>query len=198
MWKVVLLLLAVFILGPLVVRYVLKNPLDPSVDGNEVVVESQEYEVHFTRAGPLSGTYLVVNAESEDWSAQPVNALLSVVPLHEASDYLRAYPEFHLYGEQSNAQIAGIGRPLSLIAASRLVYGGVRGLVDLYGSRNAGHGERLCVTVSGDTLQLASVQGLEDRQDHTAVLARYGDEAVVFAETLSVSDCAKLLAQPLR
>jgi hypothetical protein len=198
MWKVVLLLLAVFILGPLVVRYMLKNPLDPSVDGNEVVVESQEYEVHFTRAGPLTGTYLVANAESEDWSAQPVNALLSVVPLHEASDYLRAYPDFHLYGEQSNAQIAGIARPLSIIAASRPTYGAVRGLVDLYGSRNAGHGERLCVTVSGDTLQLASVQGLEDGQDHSGVLAHLGDEAVVYAESLDVSDCAKVLAAPSR
>lgn len=190
-----LLLLAVFILGPLVVRYVLKNPLDPSVDGNEVVVESQDYEVHFTRGGPLSGTYLVVRAESEDWTAKPVNALLGVVPLDEASDYLRAYPEFHLYGEQSNAQIAGLAQPLSIIAASRLTYSGVRGLVDLYESRNAGHGERLCLTVSGETLQLASVQGLEDRADHMGVLAHLGEEAVVYAETLAVDDCAKLLAQ---
>lgn len=189
-----LLLLAVFILGPLVVRYVLKNPLDPSVDGNEVVVESEDYRVHFTRGGPVSGTYLLVNAESEDWTAQPVNAQLQVVPLSEASDYLRAYPEFHLYGEQSNAQIAGIARPLSIVAASRYTYSGVRGLVDLYGSRNAGHGERLCLTLAGDTLQLASVQGLDDQQDHTAALAHFGDEAVVFAESLSVDDCAKVLA----
>jgi len=193
-WKVVLLLLAVFILGPLVVRYVLKNPLGPSVDGNEVVVESREYEVHFTRGGPLSGTYLVVNAESEDWSPQPVNALLQVVPLSEAADYLRAYPEFHLYGGQSTAQVASLATPLSIVAASRPTYSALRGLVDLHESRSAGHGERLCATISGDTLQLGSVLGLDDGQDHRAVLAHLADEAVVYADSLSVDDCAKVLA----
>jgi hypothetical protein len=195
-WKVVLLLLAVFILGPLVVSYMLKNPLDPVADGNEVVVQSQDYVVHFTRAGPLSGTYLVVGADQEDWTAQPVNAILQVVPLAEATDYLRAYPEFHLYGSQAGAQVGTLARPLSIVAGSRPSYSALRGLLDLHQSRSAGHGERLCVTVSGDALTIASAEGLEDGQDHTGVLAHLGEAPIVYVEALSVADCAKLVAAP--
>ncbi|HTO69013.1 MAG TPA: hypothetical protein VMR31_04060 [Myxococcota bacterium] len=198
MWKVVLFLLAIFILGPLAVRYVLKNPLGPVVAGNEVVVESQSYEVHFARSGPLSGTYLVAGAESEDWSDQPVNAQLLVVPLQAASDYLRAYPDFHLYGSQSNTQIAALASGLSVVAASRTSYSALRALVDQHQSRNAGHGERLCVTVSGESLALTSVRGVEDDADHMASVQRVAGSTIVFADSLAVSDCAKLLAADRR
>ena len=191
-----LLLLAVFILGPLVVSYVLKNPLEPTADGNEVVVESQEYVVHFTRSGPLQGTYLVVGADNEDWTAQPVNAILQVVPLAEATDYLRAYPEFHLYGSQSGAQVGTLARPLSVIAGNRPAYSALRGLLDLHQSRSAGHGERLCATFAGDFLQITSAQGLEDDQDHTSSLSHLGEAPIVYAETVAVDDCAKLIAAP--
>ncbi len=69
MWKVVALMLAVFILGQLAVRYVRKNPLDPTIEGNQIAVESQDYRVHFQRDGAVAGTYFISDAKSEDWTS---------------------------------------------------------------------------------------------------------------------------------
>src|SRR4029453_13833960 len=64
MWKVVLLVLALFVLGHFAVRYVRVNPLGPVVEGNQVVVTSQEHELRYRRSGPVVGTYFVSGAET--------------------------------------------------------------------------------------------------------------------------------------
>jgi len=195
MWKVVALMLAVFILGQLAVRYVRKNPLDPTIEGNQIAVESQDYRVHFQRDGAVAGTYFISDAKSEDWTSKPVNARLRVFGLQTGSEYLRGYADFHLYGSESGARLANAATSLSLVAASREVYGTLRGLLDRHERRERGGGERLCVTLSGTALSIASAESLEDGRDVTVRLAHENDgEPIVYADQLDVDDCADLLA----
>ena len=195
MWKVVAILLAVFILGQLVVRYVRVNPLAPVIEGNQVVVQSQDYHVRFQRDGAVSGTYLIAAATREDWTSRPVNTRLDVFGLQTGTEYLRGYPDFHLYGSASSARLLPSATPLSLIAANRETYNALCRFLDRYERRALDGGERLCLTVSGEALSVASAESLEDGRDETASLVRESDGApVVFAQQLEVADCSDALA----
>ena len=195
MWKIVLLVLAVFILGHLAVRYVRKNPLDPVIEGGQLVVQSRDDRVRFTRNGAVSGRYFVIDATSEDWTTFPVNLRLRVIDAPVAIDYMRQYPDFHLYRSESSARLANAGSFVALIAANRGIYGTLRGLVDDDDSRAAGGGEHLCVSLSGEALSIASAESLEDGVDRTAALAQQdGDAPVVYVENADVDDCKDWLA----
>jgi len=195
MWKVVLLLLAVFVLGRFVVRYVRKSPLDPEVQGSEVVVQSQDDEVHLTRNGPVGGTYFVVDAKNENWTDQPADLRLQVLDKSSAADYLRSYPDFHLYRSESVARVAGSAMPLELVAADRETYGELRDLLGDHESRMSGGGERLCIRLSGQALSVASAKSLEDDTDRTSYVARLtADVPIVYVESADVDDCVQLLA----
>jgi hypothetical protein len=197
MWKVVafvLAVLAVSILGHFAVRYVRKNPLDPVVRGAEIAVESRDYEVRFQRNGAVSGTYFVSAAASEDWTSRPVNARLDVFGLQTGTEYLRAYPDFHLYGSASGSRLASVATPLSLIAANRETYGELQGLLDRHQQRAGSGGERLCVTLSGESLSLVSAESLEDHHDSTPTLAAANAEPIVYVDRLDVADCSELVA----
>lgn len=195
MWKVVAFLLAVFVLGNLVVRYVRTNPLDPTLEGTQVVVESQDFRVRFDRNGPVSGTYFVESATSEDWTSQPLNARLMVHGQQTGLEYLRSYPDFHSYGSESDARFASMATPLSLIASGRKAYGDLHALLESHAQRAANNGERLCVTLSGDALSVASAESLEDGHDTTPTVAHGNDgDPVVYVEKLAVVECKELLA----
>jgi hypothetical protein len=195
MWKVALFLLAVFLLGHLVVRYIRKSPLDPVIEGNQVVVESQDDEVRFSRNGAVSGSYFIVDAKSEDWTDRPVNLRLHVLDVQSAADYQRSYPDFHLYRSESVNRLSGVAMSLQLVAANRETYGVLRGLFDDHESRMSNGGERLCLNVSGEALSLASAESLDDHTDRTPFVARLtGDDPIVFVESADVADCADRFA----
>ncbi|MFI5314816.1 MAG: hypothetical protein ACHQ6T_03890 [Myxococcota bacterium] len=195
MWKIVLLVLAVFILGHFMVRYVRKNPLDPVIEGGQVVVESQDEEVRFTRNGAVEGRYFIVDAASEDWTRSPVNLKVMVIDADNALGYMRDYPDFHLYGSESGARLANIAVPIALIAANRGTYGTLFGLVQDDDARAVGGGERLCLRVSGEALSVASAESLEDGRDETDDLSRrIGQEPIIYVESADVDDCRDWLA----
>jgi len=195
MWKAALFLILLFVAGHFAVRYLRTNPLNPVVESNEVVVETREYEVRLARDGPVEGTYLLVAAESVDWSGEPANATLSVIGFAEVRDYLRAYPDFHRYGPMPGLQLDKAASTLSAIAANRLAYGELRGLIELVEERVDEHGERICITISGESLRVNGAASLDDGSDHTSLFANREEEKhLVFVNELIVEDCAVVAA----
>ncbi|HKC49232.1 MAG TPA: hypothetical protein VKF60_00455, partial [Myxococcota bacterium] len=164
-------------------------------EGNQIAVESQDYRVRFERDGAVAGSYFISDAKSEDWTSKPVNARLRVFGLQTGSEYLRGYPDFHLYRSASSTRLENAAASLSLVAANREIYGTLRGLLDRHERRERSGGERLCVTLSGTALSIASAESLEDGRDVTARLAHENDgEPIVYADQLDVEDCSDLLA----
>ena len=194
MWKVIALVLVVFLLGQLAVRYVRKNPLDPRVVDSEVVVDSQDYEVSFRRSGEVSGTYFIADVTSEDWSARPVNATLQVFGMQTGTEYSRSFADFHVYGSETSERLSHVSEPLSLVAADRPVYAELRGLLERYARRAARGGERLCVTLSGEALAVSSAESLEDGRDVMHTVLQGNTAPIVWVDHLEVQDCSDLLA----
>jgi hypothetical protein len=199
MWKVVALVLVIGVLGHFAVRYLRPNPLGPVVEGNQVVVTSQNYEVHFDRSGPVAGTYFVSVAESRDLTDRPVNAVLWVIEAGPARDFMRGYADFHLYGSESSERLRNVGTQLALVAANAATYTDLLALVAQHERRADDRGERLCVTLAGTALNPASCVSLETGGDASEAAKRLvGDTPVVFAESLDVDDCTKVLGVAAR
>jgi hypothetical protein len=194
MWKPVLIVLLLVAAGHVAVRYLRTNPLDPVVDGGEVVVETNEYEVRFAREGPAGGVYLIAAAHSDDFTNQPQNASLAVLDLATARAYLQAYPDFRRYGSPPGVELANVSSTLAVVASNRIAYGNLLRALSLFERRATEGGERLCVQVSGESLAIASAVALSNGSDHTAMFARPGDRAV-FADKIRVDDCSKVVAQ---
>lgn len=197
MWKLVALVLALFVLGHFVVRYLRVNPLGPVVEGSQVVVTSQELELRYRRSGPVAGTYFVSAAESRDFGAEPVNAMLWVIEAEAARGYMRDYPDFHLYGSDAGERMSGVAAPLAVVAASSATYSGLVRLLDQHEARSGGHGERLCVRIGGTALSPDSAIALDSgRDDPSAGQRLLGRTPVVFVDALEIEDCVKALALP--
>jgi hypothetical protein len=194
MWKVALLLIALFVVGHFAVRYLRTNPLDPVLEGGQLVVETTEHEVRFSLDGPVQGTYLVAKAESQDFGDEPVNATLSVVDLATTREYLRAHPNRLAYGSGIDLQLENLSAPLALIAANRLAYGELRGLIDRYEDRVQDGGKWLCVTISGDALGVDAAESLDSGVDATALYVnRAGAKRLLLATLMRVEDCDESL-----
>jgi len=196
-WKIVAIVLALAAAGHLAVRYLPRNPLGPSVDGGEVVVTSQDYEVRFARNGPVKGSYFVFDAESRDFSDRPLNAVLWVIDADAARDYSNSYPDFHLYGSDSSERLRDVAGQIAVVAATSPAYADLRALVAEDDERATMHGERLCVTLIGTSLTPESAASLDSGDDDpTAVQRLIGDTPVVFADKVKVADCVKMLHAP--
>ncbi len=195
MWKVVALVLALLVLGHFAVRYLRVNPLGPVVEGNQVVVTTQEHELRYRRSGPVVGTYFVSAAETRDFGEEPVNAMLWVIDAETARGYMHDYPDFHLYGSDAGERLRNVAAPLAVVAATSATYSDLVRLLDQHESRAGGHGERLCVRITGTALSPDSAVSLDSGRDDPAAAKRLlGDAPVVFAEALELADCANLLA----
>lgn len=195
MWKVLLILVLLVVAGHFAVRYLRTNPLDPVVQGGEVVVQTNEYEVHFAREGPADGVYLVANAKSEDYTNQPQNASVSVIDFATARSYFTAYPDFRHYGLPAGLQLDNVSSKLALLASNRIAYGNLLHMLDVYQERADKGGERLCVRISGEALSLTSAVDLDDGDDHTGTFqSSFESQRAVLAKTIDVDDCSALVA----
>jgi hypothetical protein len=194
MWKAALLLVALMVAGHFAVRYLRTNPLAPVLEGGELVVETNEHVVRYSLHGAVEGTYLVAKIESNDFGDEPVNATLAAVGFAETRQYLSAHPEHSVYGSMSELQIANLSAPIALIAANRITYGELRGLIDRYEARAEEHGKWLCLTVTGEALGVVSAESSINGTDATALFVRRADATrLLMARDLQVDDCDELL-----
>lgn len=194
MWKVALLVVAVMVAGHFAVRYLRTNPLSPTIEGGELVVETTEHLVHFGLDGAFAGTYLIAKAESTDFGDMPVNARLDLISFGTTREYLGAHPEHTGYGTMSEQQLDSLSAPLALIAANRIVYGDLQNLIDRFDSRVESDGKWLCVTLSGDALGVNSASSTLRGTDATSLFVnRMGDQRVLLATRLKVEDCEERL-----
>ena len=103
MWKAALLVVAL-VLGHFAVRYLRTNPLGPVVEGGPGRGRDAGARGALrARAARSRAPTSVAPPRARDFGDEPVNAMLSVIELGTARDYMRAYPDFHLYGSDLRA-----------------------------------------------------------------------------------------------
>ena len=156
-------------LGHFAVRYLRVNPLGPVVEGNQVVVTSQEHELRYRRSGPVAGTYFVSAAETRDFGdgAGERDAVgdrrRDRARLHAR---LSRLPPVRLRRRASGCATWPLRS--RIVAASSATYSDLVRLLDQHEARAGGHGERLCVRIAGTALSPDSAVSLDSGRDDPA------------------------------
>jgi hypothetical protein len=166
----------------------------PRVEGRQVVVETQDLEVRFTRGAAFSEAFMVFGGTHADMRNNVSDALLSTLAMRHASLIHQRYPDFHLCKSPGAAQAKRYLEAGNFIGTTRSARRAVREAVDVHAERIRGGGERTCISIAGAALSFDLVSLKEDGRD---VTGDFGQalrlNPYYLAEEAELVDCAALL-----
>ena len=164
------------------------------VEGRQVVVETQDLEVRFTRGAAFSEAFMIFGGTNADMRNNVSDALLSTLAMRHASLIHQHYPDFHLCKSPGAAQAKRYIEASNFIGTTRNARRAIREAVDVHAERIRGGGERTCISIAGAALSFDSVSLKEDGRD---VTGDFGQalrlNPYYLAEEAELVDCAALL-----
>ena len=164
------------------------------VEGRQVVVETQDLEVRFTRGAAFSEAFMIFGGTNADMRNNVSDALLSTLAMRHASLIHQRYPDFHLCKSPGAAQAKRYIEASNFIGTTRRARRAVREAVDVHAERIRGGGERTCISIAGAALSFDSVSLKEDGRDVTGDFGRALQlNPYYLAEEAELVDCAALL-----
>jgi hypothetical protein len=178
--------------------YYLIDRIDASsglrMQGRQVVVETQDMEVRFTRGAAFSEAFMVFGGTNADMRNNVGDALLAALAMRHASLIHQRYPDFHRCKSPGAAQAQRYVESMNFIGSTRSARRAVREAVDLHAERIRGDGERTCISVAGAALSFDSMSLKRDGRD---VTGEFGPalrlNPYYLAEEAELVDCAALL-----
>jgi hypothetical protein len=165
-----------------------------TLDGQQVLVETSDFEVRFTRVGHLSGSYMVFGGNNERPTNSVTHAIMATLGMHHAKFIAESYPDFHRCASPGAAQAKRLIEDMSFIGATRNAQRALAKVVDLHTKRIRSGGDRTCVSVSGAELMLDSMHLKHDGRDVTRDFAgAFKHSRFYLAEDVEIPDCQTLL-----
>jgi hypothetical protein len=166
----------------------------PRVEGRQVLVETEDLEVHFTRGPAFSEAFMIFGGTNADMRNMVGDALLSTLAMRHASLIHQRYPDFHLCKSPGAAQAKRYVEAMNLIGTTRSARRAVREAIDVHAERIRGGGERTCISLAGAALFFESVSLKADGRDVTGDFGHaLRTNPYYLAEEAELVDCAALL-----
>jgi hypothetical protein len=156
-------------------------------DGRQLVIETKDRVVRFSRAGSLSETFLIVGGGKTENELKGFS--LAVIPIHHARTLKRKYPDFRKCSSPGKHLATKYTKDLSLIPKTRETRRVLTSLMESVFSRSRGRGD-VCVRVLADRLKLHSAQSKEHGRD---IKSFYKREHFYLAKSVRRVDCRALL-----
>ncbi len=166
----------------------------PRVEGRQVVVETRDLEVRFTRGAAFSEAFMIFGGSHADMRNMVGDALLSTLAMRHASLIHQRYPDFHLCKSPGAAQAKRYIEAMQLIGSTRGTRRALREAVDVHAERLRAGGERTCISITGAALAFDSVSLKADGRDVSGDLGQaLRMNPYYLAEEAELLDCATLL-----
>jgi len=185
------LLLAVALLavaGTLVIRQAGSAPFEIGRDGRTVSVRAEHMEARYSLAGNVSGSYMVFGTHDEPSSIE--SAFFLAVEAGDGRYLLNEYPDLRRCGSAGAEHFKRIAEHLYLVGANGRTHRTLQQASGLYEERAADGGERFCLRITGDRLDL-EFAGMPGR-DLTEEFARIRrDASVLLVEAAEIHDCSQ-------
>jgi hypothetical protein len=170
------------------------NPLAPSVEGREVVIQTDDLEVRFDRAGPVSETYMLFGGSDAEMHNSISNVFVSGLAIRHASFIAQRYPKFYMCSSPGAAQAKQLIEDMALIAADGSTRNTLKRAVALHADSVASGGDRTCLRFQGEQISLRSAKHREGGFDLTREFAKgYRQTDFFFVNEAEISDCKALL-----
>lgn len=170
------------------------NPLAPSVEGHEIVIQTDDLEVRFDRYGAVSETYMLFGGLDGEMKNSISNVFLSGLAIRHASFISQRYPEFYKCSSPGAAQAKQLIEDMALIAADGSTRDTLKQAVALHEDSIASGGDRTCLSFRGEQISLRSAKHREGGFDLTSDIAKgYRKTDFFFVSEAEISDCKALL-----
>jgi hypothetical protein len=164
------------------------------VDGRQLVIETSDLEVRFSRVGDLSESFMVFGGDNDQRKNSMTHVTLSALAMPHVMMISQSYPDFHRCESPGAPQAQSLTETMSLIGADRGAQSALIDMVDLHKKRVGGSGERTCVTLTGAQLELESVRLRHDGTDITReVRPALRHTRFYVVDTVEAPDCQLLL-----
>jgi hypothetical protein len=164
------------------------------VNGNQVVVQTDDIEATFRRIAPVFASYMVFGGNNDQRQNSMVHALVAGLPMPKARAIHASYPDFHRCASPGAAQAKQSIESMQMIGTTRAARSALIEAVDLHAERIRSGGDRTCLTFSGAELMLDSIHLRRDGQDVTQELGRlFGRSRFFLADQVELPDCVSLL-----
>lgn len=168
--------------------------VDTRVEGREVVLDTGDVEVRYSRIGPVDETWMLFGGDASQRPNSPVHASLAGLPIVSARAIGARHPDFHMCRSPGADDAKRLTESLSFVAANGGALAGLQRAHGLFEERLRGGGERTCLSVTGAQLLLDSVRLEHDGQDITgSVGPLLSRTKLVLAEQVEIEDCQTLL-----
>jgi hypothetical protein len=199
MLRFVLFLALLAILAPLVIDGVSLdalggNPLDPTLDGGQLLIHTRDLDVRFDRVGYLDESYMLFGGTDGEMQNSITNIIVSGLAVRHAALIAQRYPDFHKCKSPGAAQAQRLIESMAWIASDGSTRGTLREALALHEKSVRSGGERTCLAVSGERLMLGSAKHRDQNFDLTHQLGNgYRGTDFYLVTNAEISDCKSLL-----
>jgi hypothetical protein len=195
MLRLLLFIAFMALLAPLVLNWpVGGNPLDPSVEGREIVLQTDDLEVRFERYGSVSETYMLFGGTNGEMRNSISNVFVSGLAIRHASFIAQRYPKFYRCSSPGAAQAKQLIENMALVAADGSTRNTLQEAVAVHDEAVATGGDRTCLQFRGEQISLRSAKHREGGFDLTPQLEKgYRQTDFFFVSDAEISDCKELL-----
>lgn len=170
------------------------NPLAPSVEGREIVIQTDDLEVRFDRRGAASETYMLFGGTDAELHNSISNVFVSGLAIRHASFIAQRYPKFYMCSSPGAAQAKQFVEDMALIAADGSTRSTLKRAVALHEDSLAKGGDRTCLRFRGEQISLRSAKHREGGFDLTPQFAKgYRQTDFYFVNDAEIADCKALL-----
>jgi hypothetical protein len=181
------------------IGYLMWNHLrvtDPGLrmEGDQIVMDTDDFEVRFSRTEPISESFMVFGGMNKQLKNSLSHVTLAGLPLHHAVSIQRSHPDFHQCKSPGARQAQQLIETLNFVGETKSAKRNLIDVVDTHEDRVNGGGARTCVTITGARLEIASVQLKANGMDITKDVApRFGHSSFYLASYVDVPDCQSLM-----
>jgi len=170
------------------------NPLAPSFEGREIVIQTDDLEVRFDRYGPVSETYMLFGGTDGEMKNAITNVFVSGLAIRHASFISQRYPKFYRCSSPGAAQAKQLIEDMALIAADGSTRNTLKRAIALHEDSVASGGDRTCLRFHGEQISLRSAKHREGGFDLTSEFSKgYRQTDFFFVSGAEITDCKALL-----
>jgi hypothetical protein len=169
------------------------NPLSPELTRHEVTVRSRHNEVRFQRSLPLDDAYMIFGGNASEQGGHFTNVLLSGLAQRHVSLISQRYPDFTQCRSPGAASAKQAIEHMALIGRDGRARNTLLEALRLHEEHLQRGGERTCVSLRGQRLQLTSARALSTDVDLTDAVRRgHGQTDFYLIDEAAIVPCSNL------
>jgi hypothetical protein len=168
------------------------SPIEHTIDGRWLTVTSGGLGALFERGDPYSETYIIFGGSQAGFGFV-CDAGIAGIELQGAAWLARQYPDFYRCNSPGAAQAKDMMKDLRLLAADQKVRRALRKAIRHHETAIASSGDRVCVALSGERLDLNEAWLRHNEKDITDELRQGGQHPrFLYVELAKIVDCQAL------